>query len=374
MYCVRAHTTGHNACSFIHNKSMLMRIFVTVLMHVLLCPDLRGQPNDPPSFIKGVYGNPGALLTEGHSFRSLGVNAVFVRSISLDESLMRSAKQQGVRVYVEFPTLNGKGYVEEHPEAWPVNERGQKSPAADWFMGVCPTDPDFRSYRMTQLRSILSSFDVDGIWLDYLHWHAQFETPEPILPETCFCDRCIKQFANAQDLTVPEGETAYRAHWIRSNQDSSWREWRCGIVTNWVRDIGNEADALRPGVLLGLFYCAWYPDDFDGALTRIMGIDLKALAEIADVFSPMLFHSMMGRSVTWVKEYPAWLRSYVGPAPLIWPIVQAHNKPGMVSANEFRQVMINGSAPPSSGIMMFSEQSLLADDEKLLVLKLLYND
>jgi hypothetical protein len=83
---------------------------------------------------------------------------------------------------------------------------------------------------------------------------------------------------------------------------------------------------------------------------------------------------MMGRSVTGVKEYPAWLRSYVGPAPLIWPIVQAHNKPGMVSANEFRQVMINGSAPPSSGIMMFSEQSLLADDEKLLVLKLLYND
>jgi hypothetical protein len=59
--------------------------------------------------------------------------------------------------------------------------------------------------------------------------------------------------------------------------------------------------------------------------------------------------------------------------PLVWPIVQAHDKPDPVSPEEFRQVMIEGSQFPSSGIMMFSDQSLLENPEKIKVMKTLYH-
>jgi len=59
--------------------------------------------------------------------------------------------------------------------------------------------------------------------------------------------------------------------------------------------------------------------------------------------------------------------------PQIWPIVQSHNNPGIVNSDEFRSVMIEGSKAPASGIMMFSDQSLVEDPKKIEVMKELYS-
>lgn len=85
---------------------------------------------------------------------------------------------------------------------------------------------------------------------------------------------------------------------------------------------------------------------------------------------------MKGRPTSWVGEYVTWIGQTVGiekaGKPQIWPIVQSHNNPGIVSPEEFREVMIQGSKFPASGIMMFSDQSLLEDREKITVMKELY--
>ena len=353
-----------------------MRFLIIFLIVCLPGFTLIGQDMGKVPFVKGVYGNPEAFLEKGMSFNSLGINAIFVHSVEWNADLFKAAREQGVRVYVEFPTLNGQEYLKQHPEAWPINEKGERAPPADWFMGICLTDPGFRNYRIQQLKTILQEFPVDGIWLDYLHWHAQFETPEPILPETCFCDRCIHQFEQDMVLQVPEGDVARKAQWILSQSDSSWRLWRSRILNGWVRDLKTVVKELRPNSLLGIYYCPWYPADFNGAQYRVLGLDLKELAKIADVFSPMLYHEMMDRPPAWVSEYTEWLGSKagirIGEKPLIWPIVQAHNKPGIISTEEFRQVMLNGSRSPSTGIMMFSLHSLISDPEKLNVMKALY--
>ncbi len=326
-------------------------------------------------FVKGVYGDPAALLEKGFTFKSLGINAIFVRSASLDTDLYEAAKSDSVQVYVEFPTLNGAGYLVNHPEAWPVNEKGIRAPAADWFMGICLTDPGFRDDRIKELKTILREFKVDGIWLDYLHWHAQFETPEPILPETCFCDRCIKQFEKDANIQVPGGDISQRATWILSQKDSSWRVWRTEILNHWVLELKTVLKESRPQALLGIYYCPWYPADFEGAQYRILGLDLKALSGIVDVFSPMLYHTMMKRPPAWIEEYTQWLGSQSfmqDRKTLIWPIVQAENKSGTISTQEFSQVMRGGSRLPSTGIMMFSLHSLLTETNKLEVMKGLY--
>lgn len=335
-----------------------------------------GEENDSLPFIKGVYGNPGTLLDAGYSFDSLGMNAVFVRSGSLNREFYDTARQQGCRVYVEFPTLNGKNYLQNNPEAWPINEKGEQAPAADWFMGICPTDPGFKAFRTKQLNDILSEFNVDGIFLDYLHWHAQFETTDPILPETCFCNRCTDMFEGHLRNGIPGSGIPEKAAWILDNADDEWRSWRNSILNGWVKDMGDIVKKSRPDALLGVFYASWYPADHDSALYRNLGIDVPTLADLADVLSPMLFHKMKGRPVEWVGEYVEWLDDLTGAgergAPLIWPIVQSHNNPVVVTAHEFRQVMLEGSRHPSSGIMMFSDQSLLQDPEKIDVMKEIY--
>ncbi len=345
---------------------------VSVLLFSCTVPRGTGSRGD---FVKGVYGNPGSLLKAGHRFDSLGMNAVFVRSVSLTQEFFATAKQQGCKVFVEFPTLNGGGYLDTHPEAWPINEKGERSPPADWFMGVCPTDKAFKEYRTHQLRKILQEYDVDGIFLDYLHLHAQFETVNPVLPETCFCNNCISLFSAYTGLSIPGNDTRAKAGWILDSANASWRGWRTGVLTGWVSDMKSIVRSNRPHTVLGVYYCAWYPGDYDSALHRILGINVAALAEQADVLAPMLFHRMMGRDTDWVGEYVAWLGGEIRknkPGTKIWPIVQADDKAGPVSPDEFRKVMVNGSRAPASGMMMFADQSLLADPGKLRVMKELY--
>jgi hypothetical protein len=354
-----------------------MRNFLILLSFpVLFSCSSSGEKAGSLPFIKGVYGNPGTLLEAGYAFDSLGMNAVFVRSISLNHEFFDAAREQGCRVYVEFPTLIGRNYLQEHPGAWPINEKGEPSPAADWFMGICPTHPGFKEYRAGQLKDILTDFDVDGIFLDYLHWHAQFETTEPVLPETCFCNRCTGLFEEAEGIEIPGSSIPDKAGWILANADGRWRDWRNNVLNGWVTDMNDIVMEYSPETLLGIFYCSWYPADHDSALYRILGIDVATLASLADVLSPMLFHKMKDRPPSWVGEYIDWLDNLTGAGekgkPLVWPIVQAHNNPGIVTPEEFRKVMTEGSRPPSTGIMMFSDQALLQDPEKIEVMKQFY--
>lgn len=375
-------------------KPVLLLILILTIS-LLSCSQNKGDQEDTP-FTKGVYGHPAALLDMGYRFDSLGINAVFVRSISLNPNFYATAKEQGAAVYVEFPTLNGKGYIEAHPDAWPIDEKGLPASPADWFMGVCPTHPGFKEFRSQQLRGILKEYPVDGIFLDYVHWHAQFETKDPILPETCFCERCTGIFGKEINQEIPGESIGEKADWILSHEDKAWRKWRADILNGWVEDMGKIVKAEQPQAKLGVFYCSWYPADYDSALYKTLGIDPMAFAQRADVLSPMLFHSMKERPTSWVGEYVAWLGESLGSKDRskfeewfksegsksedlnqfveIWPIVQAHNNPGTVSSKEFHQVLMEGSKSPASGIMMFSAESIAQEPAKIEVLKKFYRN
>ena len=326
--------------------------------------------------IRGIYGSPSAFWRKGLDLRSLGINSIFMHHGSIDDSIMRRAKSEGIMVFAEFATLNGKNYVEKYPEAWAIDNHGKKVEAATWFMGVCPTEPGFREFRRTELRKLLRRFDIGGVWMDYLHWHAQFEDPKPILPETCFCENCLSRFQSASNIQVPSGTTAHKADWILRNQDSAWRHWRCTVIADWVRDFRMIINQEKPGALLGVYHCPWDDREFDSARRRILGLDYDMLRGIVDVFSPMVYHGRMERSPEWVKENIDWfckrLNIREGVYPKVWPIVQAHNDPGIISAEEFEKVLRYGSGSKASGVMMFTSNSVAEDAAKTAVMRKVY--
>lgn len=341
-------------------------------------PETPSQRSPEPIQIRGVYGHPGPLWDRGHTLPELGVNAIFAHSGSIDADMMNRARGEGLKVFAEFATLNGKNYVNEHPEAWAINEKGERVEAASWFMGVCPTEPGFRQYRFDQLRELLNAHALDGIWMDYVHWHAQFEEPEPILPETCFCDHCLDRFSRDTGAKLPEGPIPDRARWILTEGEQLWRDWRCRIILEWAQEIRKIVQEIRPDALLGVYHCPWDDDEFDGARRRILGLDYDLLRGTVDVFSPMVYHERMGRDPAWVAENIGWFCRRIGAgqdgAPQVWPIVQAHDDPGVVSPDEFTTVLQGGLADCSTGVMMFTTRSVAESPDKIKVLKQVYEE
>ncbi|HPT25615.1 MAG TPA: hypothetical protein PLZ95_04280, partial [Bryobacteraceae bacterium] len=322
---------------------------------------------------RGVYSDPEPLWATGAKLNELGINAVFVHGGSIDEALLGRAAKEGASVYAEFATLNGKGYVEKHPEAWPINEKGKPAPAATWFIGVCPTDPGFRQYRRKQLEGLLNRFNVAGVWLDYFHWHAQFEDPNPILPETCFNESCLRAFQAHSKIKLPSLDAKESAAFILSKHEKEWRRWRVQVLVDWARDLRAVVKKRRPGALLGLYHCPWTDSESAGARERILGLDLERLNPVFDVLSPMVYHGRMGRSVEWVGQYVRWLSELAGPKK-VWPIVQAHSESEAIPSQEFESVMREAASAGADGIMMFTTRAIASDPAKLEVLRRLYRE
>ncbi len=351
--------------------------YILLLIAIGLTPFIScAQKSDEINMIRGIYGNPKPFWDKDVNLNDLGVNAIFIRSGSIRQDIMNRARAEGLMVFAEFATLNGKNYVDEHPQAWPINMSGEKVEPASWFMGVCPTEPGFRRYRLDLLRDLLLEFDLDGVWLDYVHWHAQFEEPEPILPETCFCDLCLGSFSKDFDIKIPDGTTSQKASWILNNHDNAWRDWRCKVIFDWTAEMKNLLTGIKPEALLGIYHCPWNDQEFDGARRRILGLDFDMLKETVDVFSPMVYHAKMGRDPEWVRENTNWLGDRLDtgsdPYPKIWPIVQAHDSPRIISSEEFEMVLRYGLSRRSGGVMMFTSNAVAEDENKTAVMKKVY--
>src|SRR5687768_13763577 len=78
-------------------------------------------------FVRGVYGDLKPFWDKGAKLNDYGVNAVFVRSGSINDELIKRARAEGCKVFAEFATLNG-GYhdwVAKHPDAYPIDDEGK---------------------------------------------------------------------------------------------------------------------------------------------------------------------------------------------------------------------------------------------------------
>jgi hypothetical protein len=174
----------------------------------------------PPIEVRGVYGGvPTEILDRGRSLSDYGINAVWVGSGRLTREGVALLKRQGAKVFAEFNTMHDAAYLKDHPDAAPVGMAGRPP---DGWQGVCPTHPGYRAARMAAFRRTLRDFDIDGIWLDYHHAHASWEQAEPVLPETCFCPRCLARFARETGNDLPERPTPDLARAVLGPHREEW--------------------------------------------------------------------------------------------------------------------------------------------------------
>ncbi len=260
--------------------------------------------------MRGIYGGiPQEIVDSGRSLREFGVDAVWLGSGSYTAERLAWLRAQKVQAYAEFNTLHVADYLKAHPDAAPVGTDGRVSPAPDGWQGICPTHEAYRAERMRAFRTLLETYAIDGVWLDYHHSHASWEQATPNMPDTCFCDRCLLRFQKDTAITLPQAPTPERAALLLSTHRDAWVRWRLGVFTDWVREFRDIRDATRPGALLGTFHNPWSDEDFGGARLEKLAIDLRAQAAFIDVFSPMPYHARFGHAgdPAWISRQVAWL-------------------------------------------------------------------
>lgn len=333
-----------------------------------------GLAAEPRVAIRGVYGGvPTQILDRGQSLADYGINAVWVGSGGLSREQVALVKRQGAKLFAEFNTMHEASYLKDHPDAAPFGSDGRVCPPPDGWQGVCPTHPGYRKARTEAFRKALADFEIDGIWLDYHHAHASWEQAVPNLPDTCFCDRCLAQFERDTGVKLPDAPTPERARRLLGPLKEEWVKWRCGVFTDWVREFHDVRDEVRPKALLGTFHCPWSEDDLGGALRSKLGIDLKAQARYADVFSPMPYHARFGHASDpgWVARQVEWLGRHLGvegrPGDRIkiWPIVQLSDWGEVVPAAQVNEVLERGANSPATGVTVFSWGSLSKEWNKV---------
>lgn len=342
-----------------------MKIFPTclALAIVVFVPAAFAAEPRPHIAVRGIYGGvPVELMERGASLADRGVTAIWIGSGQLTAERVAQVKTAGAQIFAEFNTLHERAYVARHPDAAPVGADGNVCPPPEGWQGVCPTHAEYRKHRMEAFRRALTDFEIDGIWLDYLHGQASWERAAPNLPDTCFCRSCLAGFQRDTGMRLPERPVAELSALLLGKHRARWVQWRCDVLTDWMREFREIRDAVRPAALLGTFHCPWSETDFDGALREKLAIDLKAQARHIDVFSPMPYHARFGhaRDVAWISRQISWLGKHlsIDGAPnarhRIWPIVQLADWGEPVPSEQVQDVLEHATRRPATGVMVFA--------------------
>ena len=308
--------------------------------------------------------------------QELGCNAVFAENLSPE--LMPALRKAGIKMYSTVRVFGDHSAWKRYPQLRPINSHGQPV-ALKYGSGICPTQ---RWYWPRVLRRVSQQLDAgfDGVWLDFLRFSTHWEEPIPQLEMTCFCDSTLADFSRVTGIVWPPADSlvsdgavdslamvdsiaygirhkAAIAAWILNNHRREWRSYKTGVITEFVAQAHATVDK-KAGRTLGVFLVPWERSEFGFAILDHIGQDYTQLQQHADVLSPMLYHELCDRPVEWIAKFIEHTTT-VASKP-IWPIIQSDLGEGHhVGDDEFAAALLGAMDPPSSGVIVFRQQTLM---------------
>ena len=289
-----------------------------------------------------------------------------------DGDLAEYLHQAGIKIFIEVSFFVGEKWWQAYPGSRPIKADGKLLEKEEWYAGVNPTDPNVFQAVLNKIERIISTGAVDGIWLDFFRWPCHWESPNPNLYQTSFDDRTIGLFFKEKQVTIPGNisNKLARNQWILNNHLNLWTEFKCDQIVGLAEKVRQFVKSKNKNVLIGLFHIPWTDEDFDDAIKKIVGQDLARLAPHIDIFSPMVYHAMCGKSPQWVAEMTKYVYHQTNKPVL--PIIQSMDIPRKVTEIEFEKTVNSGfQIKESTGIIVFNIKGL--SDAKLKKMKAVFD-
>jgi hypothetical protein len=250
---------------------------------------------------------------------------------------------------VEFKTFRAN--FAEHPDLVPIGVDGHPIRYGRLVQGVCLSKQWFLDEIEEELTRGLETYQPTGVWFDYLTYAGWFETPEPDLQESCFCDDCVEEFKSAFDVDPSGPEEILRDY------DEAWHRHKCDKIAGFARRYRKMVKAAHPGAIIGAYMCPWEPHEHDGALTRIFAQDYSLLCESIDVFTPLIYAEKAGRPADWGRTFLARKDAFVPETSTVQLILDVLDYPESLTETA-------ASPVPSWGVQLFGGRSVFADGEQ----------
>lgn len=346
----------------------ILRLIFLIFLSPLCCINLFSQSQKSANMriinankLQAIYGfSEQVPVFKNKSVREIvsllkdwNVNAIFGGYENAD--FVEQLHQVGIKVFVEISFFVGEKWWQEFSTSRPVMDEGKLLEKEDWYAGVNPTNPDVFQAVLNKIEKIINTNGVDGIWLDFFRWPCHWESPDPNLYQTSFDDRTIDLFLKQKQIILPDHfqNSVERNQWILRNKLELWTEFKCDKIVELAEKVNKFVKSKKSDILIGLFHVPWMNDDFDGAMRKIVGQDLARLSPYIDIFSPMVYHVMCGRSPQWIGEIVKY--TYHKTSKPVLPIIQSMDVPREISPNEFVESLNSGiSATGSAGIIVFN--------------------
>ena len=307
----------------------------------------------------GMYGVPTGGFDRNAALASQlvenNVSAVFVPP---DKGTIKFFKNQGFEVFLTLNVFGGKQPWKDFPDSVPVIADGSK--LSGKYGGVCPTHYEWRESRLQLLDKWLKDFSgeyaVSGVWLDFIRYPGSWEHADSLIPDTCYCNRCLTLFWVEKGVELPKGlGTAEVVRWIHEYAEDKWVQWKKEQITSFVRDARSIIDSNRNGdnnVRLGVFLVPWTQGEKEGAVTFLLGQDAEQFSGYVDVFSPMVYHRMIGETPDWITGVTEYFSDMTGQT--IWPIIQAEE----LEPHEFEMAVEAVTKGDGDGILVYTYREM----------------
>ncbi len=255
-----------------------------------------------------------------------------IKSIYIDSQNIAGLEKSGANnLMVTSRTITSKSW--KHLQELGFNNL---SIAVDAFdKGVCPLDPQALRKLSPHIGELLK-FKPDEIWLDHFRFGG--------------------------DCTDIEGKDVVKAH-----QECRFCKGadRIEAISNLARRLkGQIGDRAKLGI-----YAVAFRSDQEKRLSAALGLDYGTLGQVFDMSSPMLYHRMIKRPVSYISKYTKWMSEVTGKPVL--PIIQIKDMPDDLpddmAEDEIRAAFNEAKKVPSEGVAIFWWQHALEKHKEGIV-------
>jgi len=242
---------------------------------------------------------PDDTRTQLQKLKSYGVNTIFSEADSYPSRVIDIAHDLGLRFMGGLTCFQSKQAYIKTPAYRPITLDGQPRPPMNWYHGITPTHTDYQQGRLDALTSMLNTYQLDGVWLDFIrwamHWEVELRDDTPLPLQSGFDEHTLHLFSEWSDITLPQTDTA---KWILQHHRDRWADFKCHVITDFVGQVRDIQTAHNETIPLGINIVP----SSTSQRRQLLGQDVTALSAHADIFSPMVYHHILGRDPAWIQD------------------------------------------------------------------------
>ena len=119
------------------------------------------------------------------------------------------------------------------------------------------------------------------------------------MPEYCYSGTTLGAFTAATGASIALNDPVRAAKQIAQRYRAEWRDWKCGVTVEAIRNIRAAVDKVRPHAQVSINTLPFFRGDFDNAVEEVFGQDVMRLRDVVDVFEVMAYHQILAKGAEW---------------------------------------------------------------------------